>query len=255
MKRTVTAVCALACAAFLCACAAVQEGETDVEATEGERAEVIADVPEETAAAADGQTNDTRQKVTSDGGQAVDVPDGGANKDGQDASSAVQMQGLMQGNFGSIGSGLLAYTLPGQDGEDYKLCFFKEGGKVSDSGMSMSEAEYHPVETADYIFPDVRENNAPIGKFIEIYFFDIVTIGGDGAEGLAVVAAYDVKGGTRYDTRIYRWDGTGYSAEGTLMQELNERYGSTQDYPVGELYRLSQDTDGQSMQNPIGELL
>lgn len=46
-------------------------------------------------------------------------------------------------------------------------------------------------------------------------FSDIVTIGGDGAAGPAVVAAYDVNGGTRYDTRIYRRNGTGYSAEGT----------------------------------------
>ena len=32
------------------------------------------------------------------------------------------------------------------------------------------------MEMADYIFTDVRENNAPIGKFIEIYFYDTVTM-------------------------------------------------------------------------------
>lgn len=51
MKKTVTAVCALACAVFLCACAAGQ----------GERTE--------SAASTDGQ--------------AADVQDGGTNENGQ----------------------------------------------------------------------------------------------------------------------------------------------------------------------------
>ena len=249
MRKKVTAVCALACAAFLCACAVGQEGKTDVDGEE--RAEGIVNVSEEAPASADGQY--TAESVTSTDGQAADVHNGGTNGNGQDATLAVQMQGLMQGNLGGIGSGTLAYTLPGHDGEDYRLCFFKEGGKVSDFGKSMSGLDYYPLEKADYIFPDVRDNNVPIGKFIEIYFFDTVTIGGDGAAGLAIVATYDLNGETCYDTRIYRWNGTGYSAEGKLMQEFNGQYSNTQDYPVEKLYYLSSDTAYQSMMQPIGE--
>lgn len=204
MKKAVIAVCALACAAFLCACTAGQEEKADLDNTEGEMTEEIADMPEETA-----------------------------------ALKAVPMRGLMQGSLGGIGSGFLAYTLPEQEWEDYKLCFFEKGGRVPETGKPISETDYYPLEMADYIFPDVRENNASIGKFIEIYFYDTVTIGEDDAEGLAVVAAYDVDGRTCYDTRIYRWNGTGYSAEEKLMQEFNEQYGNTLDYPAEELYRLS----------------
>lgn len=124
------------------------------------------------------------------------------------------MQGVLRG----IGSGFLAYTLPGQ-GEDYQLYFFAKGDILTD--LPMSEARDYPLEMADYLFPDVRESNVPIGDFVEIYFSDTITIGGDGAAGLAVVAAYDVDGKTCYDTRIYRWDETNYCAEEKLMQELN----------------------------------
>lgn len=131
--------------------------------------------------------------------------------------------------------------------------FFKEGDKVADFEKSISETAYYPLERADYIFPDVRENNFPIGKFVELYFFDTITIGVDDATGLAVVAIYDVNGKRCYDMRIYRWDKTGYSAEGKLMQELNEQYSNKEDYPVEELYHLSSVTAWQRMQNPVGE--
>lgn len=239
MKKKMTAVCALTCAAFLCACAAGQ----------GEKTESIANMSEEAAASAEGQhtaegTDPAEGQHSAEGtasadGQAADVQNGGTNENGQDASSAVPMQGLMHGNLGAIGSGFLAYTLPEQDGEDYRLCFYKEeDGKEFDFGKPLLETDYYPLELADYIFPDVRDNNVPIGKFIEIYFFDTITIGGDSTSGLAVVASYDVNGETCYDTRIYSWNGTGYSAEETLMQEFNEQYSNTQDYPVDKLYCL-----------------
>ncbi|MDE7339345.1 MAG: hypothetical protein K2N80_02130 [Lachnospiraceae bacterium] len=228
MKKIGKAACALVCAAFLCACAAGQEGTADRNGADREKTDGTVNVPEETAVPDEGRTDNTQQKVTSD--------------DGQDTSSAARMQGLMQGDLGGIGAGILAYALPEQDGEDYKLCFFEEDGQVSDFWMSMSKADYYPLEMADYIFPDVRENNVSIGKFIEIYFFDTVTIDEDGTSGLAVVASYDVNGETCYDTRIYRWNGTGYSTEEQMMQEFNEQYSNTQDYPVEALYYLSSET-------------
>ncbi|MDE6846239.1 MAG: hypothetical protein K2J99_10810 [Lachnospiraceae bacterium] len=225
MKKAVTAACTFLCTAFLWACAIGQDGKTDLEDVEGEKAESNEIVSGET--------------VVSDDGQTADIQDIDTDINEQNTLSAVQMQGLLQGNLGGIGLGLLTYTLPQQDGEDYRLCFFKEGGQEPDFGQSMSEAVYYPLEMADYIFPDVRENNVPIGKFMEIYFFDTITIGEDSTAGLAVVAAYDVKGETCYDTRIYRWDGNVYSAEGKLMQEFNEKYHNKEEYPVEELYHLS----------------
>ncbi|MDE7332857.1 MAG: hypothetical protein K2O16_11615 [Lachnospiraceae bacterium] len=185
----------------------------------------------------DKKADSTQQEAVPSDGQTADVQDGGTNEKEQDTLASLPMQGLMHGNPGGIGLGLLVYVLPEQDGEDYKLCFFKEGNKVADFEKPMSETVYYSLEMADYVFPDVRENNAPVGKFIEIYFFDTVTIG-EGTAGLAVVATYDVNGEACYDTRIYRWDGTGYSVEGKLTQEFNEKYCSAEEYPVEELYHL-----------------
>ncbi|MDE6362758.1 MAG: hypothetical protein K2L86_00580 [Lachnospiraceae bacterium] len=246
MKKTVTAACMLLCALFLCSCTIGQDGKKDLDDAEREGKGINAVISEETVHLSDVQTDNTPHEMTSGNEQTAGVQDGG------DTSSDVQMQGLMQGNLGSIGSGALMYTLPQQDGEDYKLCFFKEGGKVSDFGKTMSEVVYYPLEMADYIFPDVRSNNIPIGKFVEIYFFDTVTIGEDRAAGLVIVASYDVNGEMCYDTRIYRWNGTSYSAEVELMQEFNEQYSNAQNYPVEELYYLSLDTSSQSIM-PIGE--
>lgn len=218
MKRTMTVACALTCMVFLCACAIGQDKKADMDGADRERPRGAVIVSEE----------------------AVD-PDAG-----QEASTTVQMQGLMQGNLEGVGSGFLAHTIPEQDGEDYKLCIFSEDDETADYGKLMSEADYYSLEMADYIFPDVRKNNSSIGTFKEIYFFDLVMVGGDGTAGLAVVATYDVNGETCYDTRIYRWDGTGYSAEEKLMQEFNEKYCNAKAYPVEELYHLSSSTDDES---------
>ncbi|MDE6389419.1 MAG: hypothetical protein K2L82_16685 [Lachnospiraceae bacterium] len=238
MKKTVTAVCVFLCTTFLCACTIGQDKTTDLDNAEEERPGRVVIVSEETAVPDDGQTDYVQQETNLDDGRTADVQDGGTDKDGQDTLTAVQMRGLMQGELGGIGSGFLAYVPPQQDGEDYKLCFFKESNKATDFEKSISEAVYYPLETADYIFPDVRDNNASIGKFNEIYFFDTVTMG-EGATGLAVIATYDANGGTCYDTRIYRWDGTDYIAEGKLIQEFNEKYCNEEEYPVDKLYHLS----------------
>lgn len=240
MKKALTVACMFLCTAFLWACATGQGGTTELEEAEWEEAEKQeADREEAEKEEAGGNVIVSEESVVSDGRQTADAQESDTKQSEQSTVSAIQMQGLMQGGFGGIGSGLLTYTLPQQESEDYRLCFFKEGRQESDFGKEMSEAVCYPLETADYIFPDVRENNVPIGKFVEIYFFDTITIGEDGTAGLAVVATYEVKGETRYDTRIYRWDGTGYSAEGRLIQEFNEKYGREAEYPVEELYHLA----------------
>ena len=210
MKKTVTAACLIVCACFLSACAIGQDKKT--------------------VAPADMQTAPA-------GGQTVGTQDDGTNQDGQDNLEAVQMQGLMQGSLGDIGTGFLAYTLPQQDGEDYKLCFFKEGGNVPDFGKKLQEPVYYPLEMAYYIFPDVRQNNTATGKFKEIYFFEIITSGEDGAAGPVIIAAYDVDGRTCYDIRVYKWDGASYIADDSLMQKLNEKCRDAEE-PVEEMYKL-----------------
>lgn len=224
MKKAMIAASMFLCMAFLWACAKGQDGKTDLDEVEREEADSNMIVSEETAV-----LNDR---------QAVGIQESDTGQDEQNTVSDMQMQGLMQGGFGGLGLGLLTYTIPQQDSEDYRLCFFKEGGQEVDFGKEMSEAVYYPLERADYIFPDVRGNNVSIGKFKEIYFFDTITIGGSNTAGMVVVAAYDVKGEMCYDTRIYRWDGTGYKAEEKLMQEFNEKYYSKEEYPVEELYHL-----------------
>lgn len=212
MKKTAAAACALAWAVSLCACAPKQPGKADV-----------ADVTDVTdAAGGERDKEETGAEVT----EAAST-----------ASAEGQMQGLMLGELGGIGLGFLVCVLPGQEGEDYRLCFFKEDSIPVE--LSVWDVENYSLEMADYVFPDVRENNASVGRFAEIYFFDTVTIGEDRAAGLAVVAAYDTDSGTCYDTRIYRWDGAGYTPEETLMQEFNQRYSQSEDYPAEELYRLS----------------
>lgn len=253
MKKITALVLALICAVFLSSCAAGQDEKTDVDrgstgslslekpaVSDDERTEDVQaeDVQIEDVQIEDVQAEDIRQEEVSDDGKGAGGQGDSTGQNGQDSLTFVPMRGLMQGSLGSIGSGFLAYTLPGQDGDDYKLCFFKEGGTVSEFENAISEVCYYSLETADYLFPDVRENNVSIGKFREIYFFGTITIGESGAEGLTVIAAYETDSGICYDTRLYSWNGTGYDAEEELMQELNEKYGDAEAYPVEELYRL-----------------
>lgn len=240
MKKAMIAAGTFLCMAFLWACANGQDGKTDLEEVKRERADSNMIVSEETEVL--------------NGRQTVGIQESDTDRDEQNNVSAMKMQGLMQGDFGGLGSGLLTYTIPQQDGEDYRLCFFREGGQEPNFEKGMSEAVYYPLEKADYIFPDVRGNNVPLGKFTEIYFFDTITIGGSSTAGMAVVAAYDVEGETRYDTRIYRWDGTGYRAEGKLMQEFNEKYSGKEEYPVEELYHLSSLNIADSTDNSVQDM-
>lgn len=143
-------------------------------------------------------------------------------ENGEAVSSAPKVHVLMAGNVGDLGVGYLAYAEPEQEGEDYRLCFFAAESESEDWYKSFEEPEFS-LEDADYIFPDVRENNASIGRFLEVYHNDMIGIEGIYDTALIVVAKYAAGGTECYDMRVY-WEGeNGYSADEALMQKLNEK--------------------------------
>ena len=140
------------------------------------------------------------------------------------------------GEMGSLGVGRLFYVISDQDDEDYKLYFFE----TQDTSWLFDLADY-PPEKADYIFPDVREGNAAIGKFWQIYFFDMVDITEDGKADFILIARYEVEEGVYYDTRVYEWTEEGYLPNDEWMDELNRKYYNTDQYPVEQIMELPHD--------------
>ena len=140
---------------------------------------------------------------------------------GEAASSAPKLHFLMTGNVGGL-VGYLAYAEPEQEGSDYRLCFFAVESESEDWYKSFEELEFS-LEDADYIFPDVRENNASIGRFLEVYHNDMIGIEGFYDTALIVVAKYEVGGTECYDMRVYSECENGYSADEAQMQKLNEK--------------------------------
>lgn len=141
---------------------------------------------------------------------------------GEAVTSVPKVHVLMAGNVGDLGLGFLAYAEPEQEGEDYRLCFFAAENESEDWYKSFEESEFS-LEDADYIFPDVRENNASIGSFLEVYHNDMIGIEGICETALIVVAKYEAGGTECYDMRVYRKCESGYSADEALMQKLNEK--------------------------------
>ena len=140
------------------------------------------------------------------------------------------------GEIGSLGVGRLFYVISDQEEEDYKLYFFE----TQDTDWLFELSDY-PLAEADYTFPDVREGNASIGRFWQIYFFDVVDITGDGMADFIVVARYEVEEGIYYDTRIYAWTEEGYLPDYELMEEMNQKYYNTENYPVEQIMELPHD--------------
>lgn len=141
---------------------------------------------------------------------------------GEAVSSAPKVHVLMAGNVGDLGGGYLAYAEPEQEGEDYRLCFFATESGSEDLYKPLAELEFS-LEGADYIFPDVRENNVSIGRFLEVYHNDMIGIEGIYDTALIVVAKYEAGGTECYDMRVYRESENGYSADEALMQKMNEK--------------------------------
>ncbi|MDE6063013.1 MAG: hypothetical protein K2G20_00265 [Lachnospiraceae bacterium] len=141
---------------------------------------------------------------------------------GEAVSSVPKVHVLMAGNVGDLGLGFLAYAEPEQEGEDYRLCFFATESGSEDLYKPLAELEFS-LGDADYIFPDVRENNASIGRFLEVYHNDMIGIEGFYDTALIVVAKYEAGGTECYDMRVYSECESGYSADEALMQKLNEK--------------------------------
>lgn len=98
------------------------------------------------------------------------------------------------------------------------------------------------MEQADFIFPDARENNTAIGKFIEMYLYEtFITESGKSAR--IVIAIYEKEGKQYYDTRIYVPDerGYGYVVDEYMTEELNALYADVKEYPVWQIMEIPHD--------------
>ncbi len=144
---------------------------------------------------------------------------------------------LQTGIFAPFASGDLVYTIPKYENEDYKLYFF---------ATDYSYEIVYNLEEADYVFPDVREKNASIGKFIEIYFIDtgrLLPLRGNDETVLLAIATYEKDGNQYFDMRVYEFNENeiGVSVNYDLTQKLNEKYYDVEDIPIVDIITLPQD--------------
>ena len=120
---------------------------------------------------------------------------------------------LLHGEIGNLGTGTLALSVPYDDKQDYTLYFFAD-----------AKGEELKAENADYIFPNVREGNIPIGTFQTFEVFQIGDIVGDDTQYILLVGIYGVGEELLYDARVYKENGRGYVLDTALTQEWNEKY-------------------------------
>lgn len=118
-------------------------------------------------------------------------------------------------------------TEPAEADEDYQLYF-----KKKDDDYPL-ENQYTTADMT-YKFPDIREENRPIGKPIEIYYVESLELSGDEFIDLLFVAVYEVKGNYCFDTRVYIGCDTGYEVDQQMSEYLNEKYSDLGDteYPL-----------------------
>ena len=83
---------------------------------------------------------------------------------------------------------------------------------------------YSIIEDADYVFPDAREGNIPIGTFQTFDEFQIEDIGEDGTWDILLVGIYGIEEELCQDIRVYTENGEGFTLNMQLTQELNEKY-------------------------------
>ncbi|MDE6640513.1 MAG: hypothetical protein K2K63_08325 [Acetatifactor sp.] len=142
---------------------------------------------------------------------------------------------------GDLGSGWLLYTVPNQVNQDYKIYFFSCRNREDDEYKSFEEIDFD-LEQADFIFPDARENNVAIGKFIDMYLYEIFTTE-SGKSARIVIATYEIDGKQYYDTRIYTPDegGYGYVLDESMTEELNALYADVEEYPVLQIIEMPHD--------------
>ena len=154
---------------------------------------------------------------------------------GEAVSNAPKVHVLMAGNVGDLGLGFLAYAEPEQEGADYRLCFFATESGSEDLYKPLAELEFS-LEDADYIFPDVRESNVSIGRFLEVYYYDVTEVEGINDTDVIIMAKYEADGKECYDMRVYRKSENGYSADEALMRKLNEKCSEIGEASIMELF-------------------
>ena len=137
------------------------------------------------------------------------------------------------GEVGKLGSGALVITVPHGDKEDYRLYFFAD---KTGEGKKRFNVKKVKLEDADYVFPDAREGNMPIGTFQTFEVFRLGDIGKDGIEDILLVGIYGVDGELCLDARVYTESGEGYVLNTALTQELNEKF-HYKDYNYWDILR------------------
>ena len=155
---------------------------------------------------------------------------------------SVEKRLLLYGDCGSnLGLGWLLYTVPNQESQDYKIYFFSCRNREDDEYKSFEEIDFD-LEQADFIFPDARENNMAIGKFIDMYLDENFTTE-SGKSARIVIATYEIEGKQYYDTRIYTPDegGYGYVLDESMTEELNALYADVEEYPVWQIIEMPHD--------------
>lgn len=124
--------------------------------------------------------------------------------------------------------GAFFYAEPVQVNEDYQL-YFKE---IND--YAELDNDQYTVADMTYKFPDIREDNCPIGEAVEIYFYEPVEFSGDEFADVIFIAVYEVEGRRCFDTRVYIGSDTGYEVDEQMMDYLNAKYYDVEktEYPV-----------------------
>ncbi len=171
----------------------------------------------------------------------VTVP---ADERQQDAESmdSVEKKMLLYGGCDALGCGWLLYTVPDQEDQDYTIYFFADKSKdYEERYKSFDEIDFN-LDQADFIFPDARENNIAIGKFIDIYLYEPFTTE-SGESAWIAVAIYEIDGKQYYDTRIYTSDegGYGYVVNESMTEKLNALYSDVEEYPVWKIIEMPHD--------------
>ena len=129
---------------------------------------------------------------------------------------------IFHGEMGNLGSGTLITADFCDDKQDYRIYFFvNKNGEEQDPNFNGRELK---LEDADYIFPDAREGNIPIGTFQGFVVFEQGDIGRDGTSDLLLIGLYGVGEDYCVDSRVYTESGEGYVLNTALTQELNEKY-------------------------------
>ncbi len=126
----------------------------------------------------------------------------------------VLLSKLWYGELGDLGTGTLAFTVPGDDQQDYRLCFFADRGEEGEPPSS--DVRRWRIEDAAYRFPDLREGNLPIGTFQTFDAFWIEDMDGDKQEDIVLIGLYGVGQELCRDARVYTEQGAGY----VLNEEL-----------------------------------